>query len=200
MSMLASFIVPFLLGFLATSSRLTLPTILSFITSSWLLCAAVPVGLLFWRRITGSIKDEFPRSPRYGSPVSVRGGRFGVGAQATKTVRFQIRPADEIQLSQDVLVWGPWRVPEPYGTIVNLFGLAWIVTALFFSFWPRTVHVNAKTMNFSCLMTVFWIILGSVYYAVKGKRVGKSSVLRNEIADSPRHTRLAREMQRHELN
>jgi amino acid transporter len=52
----------------------------------------------------------------------------------------------------DHLTWGPWKMPEPLGTIVNAFGCAYMLIILFFSYWPVAINPTASTMNFSSLM------------------------------------------------
>lgn len=69
------------------------------------------------------------------------------------------------------LTWGPWRVPEPIGTIINAIGLCWIIVAFFFSVWPSSTDVTAGTMNFSVLMTGFWFLFGLGYYLIIGRKV-----------------------------
>ena len=77
------------------------------------------------------------------------------------------------------LVWGPWRVPEPLGTCINSVGLAWIIVAFFFSFWPGNIKVEPSTMNYSALMTGFWFIFGIGYYSLYGKKV-RNNINNNE--------------------
>ncbi|KAF2192969.1 hypothetical protein K469DRAFT_735070 [Zopfia rhizophila CBS 207.26] len=143
-AIICTFAIPFLLGLIVTGSSIALLNLLSFVTSSRLLAAALPLDMLFWRRTTGLIKDTYPSS---------------------KNASLEYP-----------LVWGPWRIPEPFGTIINIFGLCWIRLAVFFGFWPPMAKVTVNTMNFSSAMTGFWLIFGVVWFAVWGNRTYKGPV------------------------
>ena len=99
--------ISLILSLIAIGSEEALENILSFTASSWEAAASIPLALLLWRRITRRIENrKWPDF--YSSTMDVTSG--------------------------PVLVWGPWRVPEPFGTVVNAIGLAWITLAFFFSF------------------------------------------------------------------
>ncbi|KAI5923506.1 putative GABA permease [Camillea tinctor] len=133
-------IISVLLGFINIGSETALESILSFTASSWEAAAAIPLSLLLWNRITGRIK--------------------------TRSQHLDIIDAD----TDFPLIWGPWRVPEPFGTIINIIGLCWISIAFFFSFWPSSATVTPATMNYSVLMTVFWFLFGITYYFAYGRK------------------------------
>ena len=145
-AILITCIIPLLLALINIGSTAALINILSFTVSCWLVVASVPLALLLWRRTTGGIGQKHH-------------GNF-------PSTSWEKAPEEQ------PLNWGPWRIPEPFGTIVNVFGLAWIIIAFFFSFWPAEVPTTPKTMNFSCLMTGFWVLFGMVYYFAWGKKVG----------------------------
>ena len=50
------------------------------------------------------------------------------------------------------LTWGPWKVPEPFGTIVSAIGILSQIVVLFFSYWPTTTNPGAAGMNCSVLV------------------------------------------------
>ncbi|KAF2815717.1 uncharacterized protein BDZ99DRAFT_505438 [Mytilinidion resinicola] len=128
------------LGLINIGSLQALENILSFTVSSWEAAASIPLGLLLWSRVTGRIKSRHYTS-------------------------------DEFTADPDKpLVWGPWRVPEPLGTCLNTIGLAWIILAFFFSFWPGNIDVKPESMNYSSLMTGFWFLFGIGYYMVWGRK------------------------------
>ncbi|KAI1371399.1 amino acid/polyamine transporter I [Hypoxylon crocopeplum] len=133
-------IISVVLGVINIGSEKALESVLSFTVSSWEAAAAFPLALLLWNRVTGKIRPHW----------------FNTDTIATD---------DDIPL-----VWGPWRVPEPWGTIVNVAGLCWIIIAFFFSFWPSSTDVTPSTMNFSILMTGFWFLFGVVYYLIIGRK------------------------------
>lgn len=150
-----TFIIPLLLGLVVSGSSIALLNLLSFITSAWLLAATLPLGLLLWRRTTGGIRDPYKTPP----PT----------AMDKETASAPAIP----------LEWGPWRLPEPFGTIINIFGLCWMLVVIVFSFFPPVSKVDAKMMNYSSLMTGFWLISGVVWFAVWGHKTYKGPV--NEV-------------------
>ncbi|CAJ2509237.1 Uu.00g142630.m01.CDS01 [Anthostomella pinea] len=129
-----------LLGLINIGSETALQSILSFTVSSWEAAAAIPLSLLLWNRLTGRIR--------------------------TRSRNSYMSTAD----TDFPLTWGPWRVPEPFGSIVNVIGLCWIAIAFFFSFWPSSAEVTPATMNFSVLMTGFWFLFGIAYYFAYGRK------------------------------
>ncbi|KAF2804150.1 putative GABA permease [Mytilinidion resinicola] len=73
-------------------------------------------------------------------------------------------------IDSDHLVWGPWKIPEPLGTIVNAFGCIYLFVMLVFSFWPTQANPTPDLMNYSSLMVGAVLIFGVVYYLVWGNR------------------------------
>ena len=67
------------------------------------------------------------------------------------------------------LHWGPWRLPEPLGTLNNAFACLYLVLLLFWSFWPPATPVTPSTMNFSVLVFGSVIIFSILWYTVKGR-------------------------------
>ncbi|KAI0536257.1 amino acid permease-domain-containing protein [Xylaria digitata] len=126
--------VSLLLGLINIGSEEALSTILSFTTSSWEAAAAIPLALLLWNWSTNKIQN-------YQRDLYIPTG------QDTGTP----------------LVWGPWKIPEPFGIVINTAGLIWI-TITFFSFWPGSPGVTAADMNFSVLLTGFWFLFGVICY------------------------------------
>lgn len=68
------------------------------------------------------------------------------------------------------LEWGPWRIPEPLGTINNIFGCAFMVVILFFSWWPPSNSPTPQTMNFSIVMEAGVLLFAVIYYFIWGSR------------------------------
>jgi amino acid transporter len=69
------------------------------------------------------------------------------------------------------LSWGPWKLPEPLGTVVNAVGCAFMLVILFFSYWPVAIDPTPKSMNFSSLMVGATGIFACLYYLVWARRV-----------------------------
>ncbi|KAL9000335.1 MAG: hypothetical protein Q9169_001052 [Polycauliona sp. 2 TL-2023] len=120
--------------------------------SSYLLAA----GLLLYRRCTGAIT-----------------------VPTTYEANPKIITEGETVSSQGVinLTWGPFRLPGPMGIAINVAGCIYMTIVVFFSFWPATKEVDAETMNYSILVTGFWILFSVVYYFAYAKRVYKGPLM-----------------------
>ncbi|KAG9233486.1 amino acid transporter-like protein [Amylocarpus encephaloides] len=87
-----------------------------------------------------------------------------------------IRPYNSINeglsnvAGSDSLTWGPFRIPEPLGTIINAFGCVFMVIILFFSFWPTVMDPELSVVNFSSVMMVGTMTIACIYYLVWGKK------------------------------
>ncbi|KAI0895209.1 amino acid transporter [Annulohypoxylon nitens] len=104
-------------------------------------------SLLLWRRLTGGIRSY---------------NRENTGLT---------------NVSHEQLSWGPTRIPEPLGTIVNAFGCAYLLVMVFFSFWPTAINPTAETMNMSSVMVGGTIILSLIYYAIWARKVYEGPVI-----------------------
>lgn len=104
-------------------------------------------SLLLWRRVTGHIRPHDRHN------------------------------AELVNLSHENLSWGPTRIPEPFGTIVNAFGCAYLLVMLFFSFWPTAINPTAQTMNMTSVMVGATLILSIIYYAVWARKVYSGPVI-----------------------
>ncbi|KAF2437209.1 hypothetical protein P171DRAFT_459286 [Karstenula rhodostoma CBS 690.94] len=58
-----------------------------------------------------------------------------------------------------------------WGPLVNAVGLAYVMFAFFWCFWPNGTPVNAETFNWSVAMFVRVLVLALVMYAVEGRKV-----------------------------
>ena len=79
------------------------------------------------------------------------------------------------------LSWGPWRLPEPVGTLNNAFGCAFLVVILFFSFFPAGNHPEASTMNYVVVMEGGVLIFAVGYYVTWGRKTYTGPVIETEI-------------------
>ena len=103
---------------------------------------------LLWRRCQGSIKDASELAP------------------SDSRLRNTNLPG-----SAGNLVWGPWRVPEPFGTAVNAFACIYLLIVFFFTFWPPATPVEPDTMNYSSLVMGFVAIISGLYYVLRAHKV-----------------------------
>ncbi|KAI1396457.1 amino acid transporter [Hypoxylon fuscum] len=104
-------------------------------------------SLLLWRRVTGKIRP------------------------------YNRDNTEMVNVSHENLSWGPFKIPEPFGTIINAFGCAFLLVMLFFSFWPTHINPTAKSMNMSSLMIGVTIIWSVIYYAVWARKVYSGPVI-----------------------
>lgn len=75
------------------------------------------------------------------------------------------------------LVWGPFHLKGIPGIVVNVIAIAYMLIAVFFSFWPPTVQVTAATMNYSAVGTAGVMILTVVYYVTRAKKIYEGPVI-----------------------
>ena len=74
-------------------------------------------------------------------------------------------------------MWGPWRIPGVYGIINNVFACIYVIVTIFFSLWPPGQPVDARSMNYSVLVTGVVAMSSVVYYFVWAKREYKGPVI-----------------------
>jgi choline transport protein len=73
---------------------------------------------------------------------------------------------------------GPWNLGR-WGLPINIFAVAYSTMTVIFSFFPPEVPVTAATMNYACAVYGGVILLGIVYYMLRGRHkfVGPSTEL-----------------------
>ncbi|KAF2794838.1 amino acid permease [Melanomma pulvis-pyrius CBS 109.77] len=64
--------------------------------------------------------------------------------------------------------FGAFRLPKSLGIGLNLLACAWLVLAMTFSCFPTIMPVTPQNMNYSSVVMVGWVVLGSLYYFVWG--------------------------------
>ena len=138
-------LVSVLIGLISIGSPVAFNDVISLTVSSLYASYLVPCVLLLWHRCKGSIKD------------------------ATTL----LQPSDEeISYSTNLpgsagnLVWGPWRVSEPFGTVINAFACVYLIIVFFFTFWPPATPVTPDTMNYSSLVWGCAAIMSGLYYTL----------------------------------
>ncbi|PQE06790.1 Amino acid polyamine transporter I protein [Rutstroemia sp. NJR-2017a BBW] len=141
-------VISCLLALIILGSSVAFNDVLSLTVSSLFTSYLIGNGLLLYRRVTGSIDPYDPNS------------------EALTNVA-----------NTERLSWGRWKLQEPFGTIVNAFGCAFMLVILFFSFWPTVVNPNAQLMNFSSLMMGSVVIFSVLYYLVWARKVYTGPVI-----------------------
>lgn len=79
------------------------------------------------------------------------------------------------------LTWGPWHLPEPWGSMNNLFACIYLSFIFFWSFWPPLTHVTAQTANFAVLVYGTVLLFSMVWYVLRGKHTFNGPV--KEVED-----------------
>ena len=72
--------------------------------------------------------------------------------------------------------WGPWRVPEPFGTINNVFACLYVAFTLFWSFWPQDTPTTPQNGNWSPLMFGSILIFSTLYYVFRARHYFKGPI------------------------
>ena len=139
-------VVSVLIGLVSVGSPVVFNDVISLTISGLYASYFVACILLLWRRCTGSIK----------SPLELP---FD---QALRNIN--------LPGSAGNLVWGPWRVPEPFGTVVNAFACVYLAIVFFFSFWPPATPVTPNTMNYSSLVMGSAAIVSGLYYVLRAHK------------------------------
>ena len=106
-----------------------------------------------------------------------------------RRLKGSIRPADDnaTRVGPGNLHWGPWRVPEPFGTVNNIFACLYLVLILFWSFWPPATPVTPPTMNFSVLVFGATILFSLAWYLARGKAEFSGPIEEFDVDSTPSH-------------
>ncbi|KAI0468730.1 amino acid transporter [Xylaria cf. heliscus] len=67
------------------------------------------------------------------------------------------------------LTWGPWRLPEPFGTLNNVFSIIYSVFLLFWSFWPQQTPTTPEEFNWSVVVFSGVVIFSILWYMISAK-------------------------------
>ncbi|KAF1928278.1 amino acid transporter [Didymella exigua CBS 183.55] len=65
--------------------------------------------------------------------------------------------------------FGFFKMPKALGLGLNILSCAWLVLCIVFSTFPTFMPVTAQNMNYSTVVMVGWVVLGGVYYVVRGR-------------------------------
>lgn len=139
--------VSMLIGLISTGSPVAFNNVISLTVSGLYASYFVACAFLLWRRCKGSIKD------------------------ASQLAYSNNRPRlTNLPGSAGNLVWGPWRIREPFGTAINAFACIYLLIVFFFSFWPPATPVTPNTMNYSSLVMGFVAIMSALYYVIRAHK------------------------------
>lgn len=74
------------------------------------------------------------------------------------------------------IYWGPWSIPEPWGSINNLFALMYLSFVWFWSFWPMMTPTTAATFNFNILLFGSILLFSVIWYVWKARNTFKGPI------------------------
>lgn len=134
-------IVAILLGLVGLGSTVAFNVVVSLSINGLYTSYLLGNSVLLYRRLKGSIKPYSPSADQALDPINAQH-----------------------------LAWGPWKIPEPFGTIINIIGCIYMFVILIFSFWPIAPNPTPATMNFSSLMVGAVTIFSVVYYFTRGHK------------------------------
>ncbi|KAF2112037.1 amino acid/polyamine transporter I [Lophiotrema nucula] len=86
------------------------------------------------------------------------------------------------RLTGEHIPFGPWNMGK-YGLYVNIYALAYTTIVMVFSFFPPATPVTAVSMNWSCAVYGGVVILGLVFWAVKGRHQWKGPLMDRRFAE-----------------
>lgn len=141
-------VIAVLLSLIAFGSALAFNDVVSLTISGFYTSYLIGNSLLLYRRLKGDIKP------------------YAAHSELLRNT-----------MESEFLTWGPWKVPEPLGTLINAFSVVFLFALLLFSYWPTTVAPGPAGMNYSSLVTGAVGIFSLVYYAVWGRKTYKGPVI-----------------------
>ncbi|KAE8317690.1 putative amino acid permease [Aspergillus transmontanensis] len=140
-SMCFTMAVSCLLGLINIGSGIALKDILSMAVSGLYLSYLAVGSLLLYRRVCGHIRAS---------------------SECEDTT---------VNVPNAPLVWGPFQVPGILGTVNNGFAVCYMIIVIFFRFWPTTMVVDDKTMNYSVVGTFGTVLIAVISYVVRARHV-----------------------------
>ncbi|KAI0010441.1 amino acid transporter [Xylariaceae sp. FL0662B] len=86
------------------------------------------------------------------------------------------RDAKDAGNQPEGLAWGPWKLPEPFGIINNIFACLYSAVLLFWSFWPQTIAPTPETFNWSILVFGTVVLFSVVWYILRARHHFKGPI------------------------
>ncbi|KAI0478657.1 amino acid transporter [Xylariaceae sp. FL0804] len=166
----------------------------------------IPVSLLLYHRIRGNILPygtEPEPEPNAGGAV----GKADIQSLGQAALARDGLPKEETSkdpgpgtehadfergtvVVQARLIWGPWRVPGVLGILNNLYACIYMIFVIFWSVWPADYKVSASSMNYSIVVTGGVMILSTVWYFVRARKVYRGPTVDEEVERLVGHGRV----------
>ncbi|TRX90034.1 hypothetical protein FHL15_009135 [Xylaria flabelliformis] len=158
-------LIPCLLNLIYIGSSTAFNDVISMSVSGLYASYLIPCSFLLWRRVTGQIK---PHRVREDPGIEIRLGRDR-DPDMPSQLSVEGNGDSDILFEEQVLEWGPWRVPGLLGILNNTFACVFCVWVLFWDFWPPNTPVTAENMNYSVLVTGSVILFAVARYFLGAK-------------------------------
>ncbi|KAI1378114.1 putative GABA transporter [Hypoxylon crocopeplum] len=84
--------------------------------------------------------------------------------------------AEDAGDQQEGIVWGPWKLPEPFGILNNIFACLYSAVLLFWSFWPQTIAPTPETFNWSILIYGAVVLFSVIWYILRARHYFKGPI------------------------
>ncbi|KAJ5722583.1 Amino acid/polyamine transporter I [Penicillium malachiteum] len=80
------------------------------------------------------------------------------------------------KIKGESIPYGPWTLGR-FGIVINIASISFLTIAIFFSFFPEELPVTAENMNWSVVVFSGELIIGLVWYAVRGRKVYNGPII-----------------------
>lgn len=84
------------------------------------------------------------------------------------------------RLRKEPIELGPWNLGR-FGLPINIYAVAYTTLTVVMSFFPPATPVTAVSMNYSCVMYGGTVILGIIYYVIRGHKVYKKPIVHEDL-------------------
>lgn len=85
------------------------------------------------------------------------------------------------KLKGEEIKYGPFKMPRSFGIAVNVFAAIFLTLSTFFSFFPPVANPNAVTMNWSIAVFGGFVIIGFVWYGIRGRKQYSGPVIERPL-------------------
>ena len=161
----------------------------------------LPAALLLYHRIKGNVLPHGTESepePGDGNTVSeadlkALAESTSPGTDSDKEKKATDSPPGYADIdrgtvvAQARLIWGPWHLPGIIGTINNAYACCYMIFVIFWSVWPGDYKPTVSEMNYSVVVTGGVMILSTIWYFVRAKKVYKGPTVDEEVERVMRH-------------
>jgi choline transport protein len=88
------------------------------------------------------------------------------------------------RLTSNDIRWGPWKLGAKMGFAINIFSMCFLAISIVFSFFPPGIPVTLVSMNWSILVFGGAVVLGILFYIVRGHKNYNGPIVERTIIPS----------------